>query len=190
MTLERKQFLIDIIDPVILARVHPSIIPSLEGTVIPRHAFAVVGIPKRRRRRDPATRKQTIDLILAPATINLEDQPAQKYTVNDYVFNKNGKVLCYGNFPTHNDADKKRHDKYKLYSEPNGMNPWDDMASYLDTFLGRESEVHAEVTQVKATLQAEIDALKAQLQQQAVLSQEDKEAPVLATRAVKPEAKK
>ena len=150
MDLNNKKKLIDIIDPVIVERVHPSIIPSLKTTDIPRHAFAIVAVPKRRRTRDKIAGTRKIELVMAPATINLEDQPAQKYIVNDYVFNMNGKVLCYGNFPQHNDPDKRRHDKYKLYSEPNGANPWDEMASYLDTFLGRESQVHAEVQSVKA----------------------------------------
>lgn len=152
--------LIDCVNPDVLARLHPTVIPYLEETNEPLYAYCVIAVPKRVHTRVGQDRKAFWTSY--PCIVNLEDQPAQKSGINDRVYNRNGKVVCFGNFPTYDDPNKKRREKYSNYNEPGRLNPWDEMKEFLNRFLETEMNMNTEIAGVEAKFQSEIERLKAE----------------------------
>lgn len=153
--------LIDFVKEPVKGRLHEKTLRLLDTTREPKNAFVVFQIPKIRTYQSNSEYKDEITFGLC--IMNVEDQPGQIYNLNDLVMNRGGKLCCYGNFPTHNHQDSYRVQKYKLYNEPNGANPWDKLAQVCDNLIGQEAEISEEMgiyKQELEKLQKENAALK------------------------------
>jgi hypothetical protein len=153
--------LLDQTPEVIQSRLAPRTIELLRTTREPRHAYICLEIPKVLRSDGPP------EITTGLAFLNVEDQPAQLYNLVDLTRSRNAKLCCYGNFPTHNHPQPDRVSKWKLYNEPNGVNPWDNMAEACDQLMNRTTEtareIEAQTSKYKEELakaQAELDKLK------------------------------
>jgi hypothetical protein len=131
--------LIDKVSETVRKGLKESTIQLLETTKEPRHAYICCEKTKIRRMMGMEHVKEVTTGL---AFLNVEDQADQEYNLHDLVVNRGARVICYGNFPSANSPDNIRQDKYRVYSEPNALNPWDKMKSICDTYLGREIEVN------------------------------------------------
>jgi hypothetical protein len=131
--------LIHVVPESVRSGLKESTIKLLETTNEPRHAYICFEKVKVKRMIGKEHVKQVTTGL---AFLNVEDQPDQENNLNDLVLHRMAKVICYGNFPSANSPDNLRQDKYKVYSEPNALNPWDKMKSICDTYLGKESEIN------------------------------------------------
>lgn len=163
------QYLSDLVDPAIMAKQHERTVHQLKTTPIPRHAFAVYSIPKYISKKVNGVWKSTISTGIVP--MNLEDLPNQKFLIDDAMFNFNARMLCYGNFPTHDNKDAKRVQKWKQYNEPNQSNPWDIMAGHCQKLIDDSLSASAEIAKAREEgleevkkLREEAEALRAELE--------------------------
>jgi hypothetical protein len=122
--------LIDNINEELKERLHSNTLEILQKTKEPRYAYVAVQVPKRKLGAN-----KEMSIVGGLAIVNVEDQPSQVYILNDLTQNRNGIILCYGNFPTVNNSDSKKQEKYRHYSDPQGVNPWDSLKTYCDNYI-------------------------------------------------------
>ena len=159
-----KQTLADVIDPVIFERLHPRAQKEAKQSKIPRHAFIALQIPKNLSTRD-GTGRWTQALTAGIMWLNLDDQPDQKSSLDDQINNRYGRIIAYGNFPTHDHPDRAIREKYRHYGEGENENPWDKMAKYCDIQLGNATIVNTRFNMLEQAIaeeKAKADALEAE----------------------------
>jgi hypothetical protein len=149
-------YLIDITPPEALGRLKERTIKLLKETKIYKHAFVVYEIPKLLYNGGETT--ETTGIV----AINVEDQPAQEYNLND-LLNRGGKYCCHYNFPTHDNSNPSRVDKYKLYHDPSAGNPWDRLTVHCLRQIGHANEISSESRKYKEAL-IEIEKLKQEVE--------------------------
>lgn len=89
--------------------------------------------------------------------INLENQPGQMWKVrHELEINKN-KLIAFGNFPTKDDPDARRRQKYHAHRDETGVTPWDIINDYLVSFVKGKRNT---VKQLK--LSEEVETLRKQ----------------------------
>lgn len=160
------QFLKDIVKQDIFDKQVPDVKHQLETTRIPRHAFILMSVPKLKSSKKDGRFRQVVTMGIF--LVNVENMPSQKYIVNDALFNLNGQLLGYANFPTHDDKDAQRAQKWRSYGEPNSANPWDDMASYCQAHIDKSLSQTLEVKTVQienTKLLAEAEKLRAEVEE-------------------------
>lgn len=171
------QFLKSIIDEAIFKGLHPKTQKLAETTRIPKRAFVALQIPKYESRRDPLSQKWENVVTAGIMWLDVDDQPDQLSQIKDQIENRYGRILCYGNFPTHDAKSKKTRMKYEVYSEGEDLNPWDILAQFCDMHMGKIVKVNEQVNALEqavrdanllaeaekaenAKLKAELEALK------------------------------
>lgn len=144
-----RPYLINCINTHILSRLKPRTVDLLKTTSQPAHAYIVLEVPKRR-----VVGKGAPVMTTGICIINVEDQPAQKYNLDDLTKNRLGRIIGYGNFPQHNDANPQRSRKYQLYNEGEGVNPWDGIKQYCDHDIGQDEKIAHEFKRYEVELAA------------------------------------
>lgn len=150
----KNKYLIDFVQDSVLKRLEPRTIELLKTTKTPRHAFVTYQVNKLRFEGQGESVFTT-----SICTINVEDQPDQRYILND-LLNRGGKYCCHGNFPTHNDVSQVRAEKWKAYKDPEGTNPWDMVAEHCYRQVGQSEEIY----KVESKYKAEIERLQGQIE--------------------------
>jgi hypothetical protein len=159
-----KESLADVIDPVIFERLHDNTKKLAKTSKIPRHAYIALQIPKNQSTRDTEG-KWTQEMTAGIMWLNLDDQPDQKSTLDDQINSRYGRIIAYGNFPTHDHENKSIREKYKHYGEGENENPWDKMAQYCDVQLGNTAVINTRynlLEQAIAEQKAKSEALEAE----------------------------
>ena len=171
------QYLKSVIDPAIFNGLHPKTQRLAETTRIPKRAFVALQIPKYESKRDPISQKWENVVTAGIMWLDVDDQPDQISQLKDQIENRYGRILCYGNFPTHDAKSKKTRMKYEVYSEGEDLNPWDILATFCDAHMGKIVETNEQLNALEkavkdanilaeaekaenAKLKAELDALK------------------------------
>lgn len=150
--------LIDKTPDEIKPRLGPNTIKLLETTKEPRHAYVCLEIPK--VYREAGGPRVSTGL----AFLNVEDQPGQIYNLNDLMTARQAQVCCFGNFPSHDDKQSARVAKYKLYNEPNGVNPWDNLAETCAMHQGRTIGMAKEIAEQTSKYKEELAKANAELE--------------------------
>jgi hypothetical protein len=93
-------------------------------------------------------------------TLSVEARPEQTSKIDEYTtYPKNFRVLHWGNFPKLNDPNPERAKKARIYSGPNGSNPWDQLERHLFSKI-KDREVQSAEVQGKISAMSEEIALK------------------------------
>lgn len=128
-------------------QLHEETLRDLTGWTPPSHAYVmfekkewVMGQDQKRRRT------WSIGLI------NVENRPEQIGKLQYYVVQKGYRLIDWGNFPKLNDADTKRARKARLYSGPNGENPWDALEASCRSY----SEMNPNWREEKSALEEKL----------------------------------
>lgn len=159
-----RQTLADVIEPLIFERLHPKAQKIARESKIPKNAYIALQIPKNESKRD-GTGRWIQEHTAGIMWLNLDDQPDQKSILEDQVTNRYGKIIHYGNFPSHDHPSEAVRKKYKLYGEGEAENPWDRMAQYCDIQLGSVKEINSRynlLEQAIADQKARAEALEAE----------------------------
>lgn len=133
----------------IFERLYPRTQELLKNTKEPKHAYVCLEVPKRR-----VSHGSNPVMTTGICLINVEDQPGQKYILDDLINNRNSRIVCYGNFPAHNDDNPGRARMYQHHNEPSGINPWESLAQYCKSQLGQIESIASEVRKYKEELEA------------------------------------
>jgi len=135
-----------------------------KNTKEPRHAYIALQIPK-----VLANKVGKNQVTTGIATLNVEDQPGQHHILNDMLLTRDAVIICYGNFPKHNDANANRASKYKHHSNPNEVNPWDNLSEICEKHLGNVAVQVEEQKRFKAEIEAryvaQLEAKEREIQQ-------------------------
>jgi hypothetical protein len=110
--------------------------------------------------------KKVTKLSTGLAFLNVQDQADQEYNLHDYINNRGGKVICYGNFPNGLSLDERARQKYTSYSEPNSQNPWDKMAAICEKYMkqgNQITELESQLNEKTTKLEQELEYYKAKL---------------------------
>ena len=150
------KYLIDAVHEEVKPRLAENTIKLLSSTRLPLHAYVVYQIPKIRHYGN-GEREITTGICI----VNVEDQPNQICILDD-LSNRNGVYCCHGNFPRHDDKDPKRAAKHRLYNDPDGSNPWDNVNAYCQKLINQSREVF----EIESKLKSELDSLKKELEKE------------------------
>jgi hypothetical protein len=159
-----KQTLADVIDPVIFERLHPKAQKLAKESKIPRHDYIALQIPKNESTRD-GTGRWMQSMTAGIMWLNLDDQPDQKSQLDDQINSRYGRIIAYGNFPTHDHPDKAIREKYRHYGEGENENPWDKMAKYCEVQLGNATIINTRYNMLEQAIEeqkAKAEALEAE----------------------------
>jgi hypothetical protein len=149
-------FLIDKVRDEVKEGLDPYTIELLKTTREPSHPYIVC---ESKHVKWSSQGREHNKAITGLSFLNLSGQVDQRYLLTDYVVNKGGRVITYGNFPT----ASHRPEQYKLHSEPNGSNAYDRMAHACESYLGtvvNQSSTERKLKSELKSLQEELATLK------------------------------
>jgi hypothetical protein len=101
-------------------------------------------------------------------TLYVEARPEQLSKIDEYTtFPKNFRLLHYGHFPKLNDPNPARARIARIYSGPDGKNPWDSLERHLLSKMGvlnqQDAVVEAKDAKIR-DLESRIEAMKAEVE--------------------------
>lgn len=149
-------FLIDKVREEVKQGLDPYTIELLRTTREPTHPYIVC---ESKHVKWSSEGREHNKVITGLSFLNLSGQVDQRYLLTDYIVNKGGRVITYGNFPT----ASFRPEQYRMHSEPNGSNAYDRMAHACESYLGTvvsQSETERKLKSELHTLQQELATLK------------------------------
>jgi hypothetical protein len=106
-------------------------------------------------------KRQTTGLCI----MNVQDQPNQRWIINDNILSRGMKIIGYGKIPHVNDLNKNNQILYKAHDEGGtGSNAYDRLKALCNSFMGQRAEVNKEIEEAVSGYKQELAKAQAKLE--------------------------